>query len=274
MIRDAIRRSKHRRRASRALAEIEARGTAPARPHGLPVPLVVSLTSYAARFPTLRLTLMSLLRQDVRPDAVILWLSETDRDLLPAEIRALPGLEIRACADLRSYTKVVPTLCAFPDAYVVTADDDVYYEASWLSGLVAAAASGAHVACHRAHRVAMLSPGQPAPYADWQRNIDTAEQGPLVFLTGVGGVIYAPGTLHPDTARPEIFTELAPSSDDVWLYWMHRLLGVEAQKIGGRRRILEWDGSQDSNLRQVNVTGGPGNDRAVAALVRRYGWPV
>ena len=52
------------------------RSRRPGRPHGLPVPLIISLTSFPARYDTLHLTLKSLMGQSVRPDRVILWLAE------------------------------------------------------------------------------------------------------------------------------------------------------------------------------------------------------
>ena len=272
MIADAFRAFKHRRRLARARAELAARPDTQGRPHGLPGPLVLSLTSYPARFGTLALTLRGILRQSVRPDRVILWLDEGDEKLLPQEVASLPGLEVRPCPRWRSYKKIVPTLLAHPDAFVVTADDDVYYSADWLEGLVGAAGAGARIACHRAHRITLGADGRPAPYADWRHNVDAPEQTPLTFLTGVSGVIYAPGVFHPDATRDDLFTRLAPRSDDVWLYWMHRLAGVEAQKIGVRARILEWEGSQAQSLRSENLHG-TGNDQAVAALLDHYGWP-
>lgn len=271
MISDAFRAFKHRRRLARARAEIAARPDAPGRAHGLPAPLVVSLTSYPGRFATLGLTLQAILRQSVRPDRVILWLDDGHEALLPADMRALAGLEVLTCPNWRSYKKIVPTLLAHPEAFVVTADDDVYYPADWLERLVAAAGQGARVACHRAHRIT-LRDGLPAPYAQWRRNVDAPESSPLTFLTGVSGVIYAPRVLHPDVTRSDLFLRLAPRSDDVWLYWMHRLNGVQAQKIGGRIRILEWEGSQAQSLRTDNLQG-TGNDRAVAAMIAHYGWP-
>ncbi|MFD2814023.1 hypothetical protein ACFSYD_05000 [Paracoccus aerius] len=57
MISGAFRAFKHRRRLARAQAEIVGRPDTSGRPHGLPGPLVVSLTSYPARFGTLALTL-------------------------------------------------------------------------------------------------------------------------------------------------------------------------------------------------------------------------
>ncbi len=268
MIAQTLRRWKQARRIRAAEAEIMARPPGRGRPPGLPAPLVVSLTSYPARFAGLHLVLRSILTQSVAADRVVLWLDQGDEAKLPPEVLAL-GVETRICPAWRSYKKIVPMLTEAPDAYVVTADDDVYYAVDWLAGLVARAEAG--VACHRAHRV-VLRDGRPAGYGEWQRNIAAPEAGPLVFPTGVGGVLYAPGVFHPDVADAALFQRLAPSADDVWLYWMHRLAGSRPEKIGGRFRITEWPGSQVQNLRSGNLTG-DGNDRAVAAMLEHYGFP-
>lgn len=268
MIGNLFRRWKHGRRIARAEAEIMSRRIEPA-PHGLSSPLVVSLTSYPARFAALRLVLRSLLNQTVRPDRVVLWLDAVDAPALPSEIAAL-GVEVRTCPNWRSYKKIVPALMEWPEAHVVTADDDVYYGPDWLAGLVRHAAAG--VVSHRAHRIALDGQGQPLSYDRWERNLGAPETSALVFPTGVGGVLYAPGVFHPDVCRADLFQELAPSADDVWLYWMHRLAGSRPAKIGGRWRITEWHGTQETNLRAGNLAGN-GNDRAVGALVARYGFP-
>lgn len=274
MIADAFRRFKHRRRLARALTETASRPDCPGRPHGLPAPLIVSLTSHRARFATLAPTLHALLRQTVQPDRVILWLDEGDQQHLPAEVRAMSRLEIRVCPLWRSYKKIVPTLLEHPDAYVATADDDLYYPADWLERLVEAAHRGAGVACLRAHGVVMEG-SRPAPYEGWDHNLRTPQTGPLVFPTGVSGVIYAPGVFHADVTRDDLFMRLSPGADDIWLYWMHRMAGSQPVKIGERARIFEWEGSQAVSLRSVNrpAAGQGGNDRAIAALLDHYGWP-
>lgn len=273
MISEAFRQFKYRRRVRAALAEIDARPRN-GRPHGLPAPLIVSLTSYSLRFDQLIHTLNAILRQSVRPDSVILWLDPDDVDLLPDNIRALTaeGLEIAVCPNWRSYKKIIPTLIHHPGSYIVTADDDAYYGPDWLAGLVEAAKTGLQVTCNRAHRIALGADGLPLPYERWDRNMDHPEQSRLVFLTGVMGVIYAPGVFDPEVTRHEIFTELCPSCDDVWLYWMHRRLGIDATKLGGRVRVLDWPDTQLRALRSENTTG-LGNDRGVAAMIARYGFP-
>ena len=125
MIDQAIRRWKRERRIARAEAEILARRGEPA-PHGLRSPLIVSLTSYPARFGSLHLVLRSLLTQSVRADRVVLWLDEGDEHLLPPAVTSL-GVETRICPRWRSYKKIIPTLMEWPEAHIVTADDDIYY---------------------------------------------------------------------------------------------------------------------------------------------------
>lgn len=267
MISAAFRSWKQARRIRAAEAEILSRRGTP-RPHGLPGPLTISLTSYPPRFARLHLVLRALLSQTVAADRVVLWLDEGHDALLPPEVTALP-VEIRICPAWRSYKKIVPALLAFPDSHIVTADDDVYYGPDWLAGLVARAEAG--VVAHRAHLVTMRD-GRPGAYGDWQRNLAQPQAGPLVFPTGVGGVLYAPGVFHPDVTDTALFQALAPSADDVWLYWMHRLRGSRPEKIGGRFRITEWPGTQAQNLRSTNLAG-DGNDRAVAAMLGHYGWP-
>ena len=62
------------------------------RQHNLPRELIVSLTSYPRRYPTLDFTLRSLLDQVERPDRVILWLTDAEISCLPDAVRNLPGM--------------------------------------------------------------------------------------------------------------------------------------------------------------------------------------
>lgn len=266
-------------RMRRVTAELMSRRVDP-RPHGLPAPLIVSLTSYPKRFATLHLTLRCLLMQSVRPDAVILWIAEGDMDRLTPEILALQGpgqgLEIRATPDLRSYKKLIPVLAERPDAYLVTADDDHYYGPDWLRDLVEAArAHPGQVIGHRCHRVGYGPDGQMLSYEAWRKNIDGAVAGGDVFATGVGGILYPPGSLHPDTTRVDLFQRLCPNADDIWFYWMARRQGSLIRHVGPKTRVLEWPGSQGENLRMLNrgASGQTGNDAAIAAMRAEFGQP-
>ncbi len=242
------------------------------RPHGLPGDLVVSLTSYPKRFPTLHLTLRCLLSQTVAPDRVILWITAEDAAQLPASVTDLKsqGLEIRFCKDMRSYKKIVPALLAFPTAYIVTADDDVYYSQRWLEQLVERA-SERTVVCHRAHSVAFDDAGRIEPYSKW--SFDVSETQGMLFPTGVGGVLYGPRSLSPETVDEDKFTNLCPQGDDIWLFWMGRRVGSTYIKTKRPWVEFPWKGSQASALHLTNVGTGR-NDEQISKVTSHYGLPA
>ena len=275
---DLMRRYKKKQRVAAALQELNARKTSGivlAKPHGLPKPLIVSLTSFAARYQTLPLVLKSLLSQTMRPDKIILWVSNEDHALLTEEILrfSAEGLEIARCDDLKSYDKIIHTLRLSSDCFIATADDDVYYWAEWLEGLVLGLGTGMqNVVCHRAHEITIGGGGVPEPYSRWRKNIGEMPASKLVFPTGVLGVLYPPGTFHPDVCNQTLFKDLCPTGDDIWLYWMFRLNGKTARKTGAPRRVLEWPGSQTVHLQQQNIVGN-GNEIQLRNMVERYGFP-
>ncbi len=247
------------------------------RPRSAGSPLVLTVTSYPPRFPTLALTLKSLLLQNLRPEFTILWVAHDDFAKLPPAVLALQadGLTIRTTADTRSYKKIIPAIEAFPQASLVIADDDTYYWPSWLEELVAAAAPGAReVVCHRAHRIILRPDGLPARYADWEE--ETAEHGPsrLLFPTGIGGVLYPPGIFAADVTRQDIFTRYCPQADDIWLFWMASLAGARFHRIGQPRTFITWFSSQQVGLLQSNVLNTDGNDRQIANMIEAYGFPA
>jgi len=238
------------------------------RPHTLPGELIVSLTSYPPRFPTLLPTLHCLLTQTVRPDRVILWVAHDDRDKLPAAVRQLEsaGLEIRTCADTRSYKKIVPTLQSFPDAFIVTADDDLYYKSTWLSDLIKHwSGSPREIVCHRAHRIKVDEYGNVLPYAEWDFSIEGPIAGEDVFATSGGGVLYSPKVFSQEVTDKTLFQDLCPTADDIWQYWMARRAGASYSKTPGSFFLFDWPSSRTTALSNENVIAGR-NDEQIRAM--------
>ncbi len=244
--------------------------TRPKKPHGLPSDLIISLTSYRPRFATLGNTLKSLLDQTIRPDRIVLWVAENDRDLVPQSILSMSGVEVRFCRELRSYKKIIPTLEHWPDAFIVTADDDLYYEPEWLEKLVGGYEPGV-IVCRRAHRPKRRN-GKLLPYGEWEWCVKS-EGGPEDLFPGSGaGALYPPGSLPAEVLNEQAFLELAPLADDVWLYFMARKGGNLFKQVGGAFFDVAWPKSQAVSLAALNVTR-QGNDVAIENMVRRYGDP-
>lgn len=275
-----VRKMVRRQRALRFERDCQARFAhqRPGKPHALGAALVVSLTSYPARFEFLDLTVRSLLQQSLRPDRIVLWIADTDAAKLPTSVRKLArqGLELRLVPDLRSYKKLVFAVEQFPAAYLVTADDDVYYPPQWLAELVDGIDQQAPViTCHRAHRwPPVVIDNNVPPYVTWEWDVqDEAARRPSTDLlpTGLGGICYPPGSLHHDVVDANTFMSLCPQADDLWFYWMARRAGSKYRKVGGVFEQLYWPGSQEQSLWSENATA---NDRQIRDLVARYGVPT
>jgi hypothetical protein len=274
-----FRQFKKKIRLQRSLRELEERvasfDPSEQKPHGLPKPLVVSLTSYPARFVSLPLTLNSILTQTMRPDQVILWIAEDDKDQIPPDVKKLKSdiFEIAFCRNMRSFTKIVPAVMNFPDSFNITFDDDVYYWKTCIEELVHGyVTSSSKILCHRAHKITFNEDNYPKNYRDWKSNIKVDSSSPCLFPCGVLGALYAPSIFHEDMCKDDIFLQLCPTADDVWLYWMWRMTGHTARKVGTNKRVIEWPGTQVSRLRWLNIDDG-GNDRCIRNMIERYGFP-
>lgn len=104
--------------------------------------VIVSLTSYGRRVEkcVAYYTICSLLRQNIQPKRIILWLAENEwsDEKLPARLLRLKskGLEIMYYKDIRSYKKLIPTLKFYPNQDIITVDDDMMYSADTVQALV------------------------------------------------------------------------------------------------------------------------------------------
>lgn len=236
--------------------------------------LFVSLTSHAPRFATLALTLRSLLLQELRPEAVLLWIGHADFPLLPAEVRELEavGLRIVPCEDHGSHTKYVHALRELPHADVAICDDDTWYPPDWLARLVAAQRPG-EIPCHRVHRVAVDAMGAPLGYRLWDHDIPGPGISPRHFPTGVGGMLLRLDRFDHRVLDMAEARRLCPTADDIWLYVMGRLAGTRFRHSGWTDPLVTWGGSQLSALWRVNVAE-HANDRCLSAMFERYGTAI
>lgn len=203
-------------------------------------PLVVSLTSFPARAKAVSYTIESILSQEVKPDRVVLWLADSqfpnkEKDLPKRLLRLREyGLEVRWTTDIRSFKKLVPAIQAFPDAIIVTADDDVYYPPTWLGGLYTDyLRQPGMIHCNRGNRILFnTETGFPEPYNQWGLNfLHHEESGKDVLMTGVGGVLYPPHSLYKDVCREDLFMTMARDADDIWFWAMAALQGTAIKVV-------------------------------------------
>lgn len=191
--------------------------------------IIVSLTSYGRRVESVvYYTLVSLLKQRLMPDKIVLWLDNDNwcDNNLPPKISKLKqyGVDILYCKDIRSYKKLVPTLDLYPNDIIITVDDDVYYSNDLVLSLYNSYLNDMDkISCLRASVITFKNDGTVAPYNEWLTSKYTGDLNIDVFPVGVGGVLYPPNSLHKDVCREDLFMTLCPAADDLWFWMMANL---------------------------------------------------
>lgn len=90
--------------------------------------VIITLTSYRHRLGNLPTVLDTIYRQTVPPDLVVLNLAHNE--IVPTEVLnylSEHNVEINRVEDTKVYKKLIPTLKKYPDAVVISIDDDWLY---------------------------------------------------------------------------------------------------------------------------------------------------
>ena len=136
--------------------------------------------------------------------------------------------------------------------------------------LVEAYRDNREILCRRA-RVTLESGGKFTSYETWKEAKRDGESGSHLFFTGVGGVLYPPNSLAPQTTDAAEFMRLCPNNDDIWLNWMAALAGTRVRVVKPLK-LLAWPGSQGVALWRINRVQGE-NDPQLTAMTAAYGLP-
>ena len=241
--------------------------------------LVLSLTTYGKRIYTVALTIRSLMLQTLRADKIILWLDETEfsKDSLPVELTKLENeqFSIQYCPNYKSYKKLIPSLFQFPNAVIVTFDDDLIYNPNLVMDLFAAHQNTPNSVIAGRGRIINLDENQAlSPYHQWQfvYNDQYAITAKYCLLpVGYGGVLYPPQSLAAVTTNPAYFMKLAPSADDIWFKCMAMLQGTATVilplKCTAQLKTIE-NSQQESLSQAVNV--GNRNGEQLTAVIDEF----
>ena len=241
--------------------------------------IIVSLTSYGERIAELKYTLYSLVVQSVRPEKIIVNLAFEDEKYLNNELRFFEkyGVEFFFCKNIRSYKKLLPTLERFPNACIVTTDDDMYYERNWLKRLYEEHLRHPNDICgHLAYKLTHNNRGIK-PYSEWTHNYKAACEDQSIFLIGCNGILYPSRCFHTDILNEKLYTTLAPFADDIWFYFMSIINGRKIRQVKNPIRNLrfvnpyrEYGIVSGTTLTQQNV-GENKNDIQFRNVLAYYG---
>ncbi|AZN31578.1 glycosyl transferase [Pseudoalteromonas sp. Xi13] len=240
--------------------------------------LIVSLTTYSKRIHDVHLIIESIAHQTLKPNRIILWLDEEEFNLetIPLILKKQieRGLEVRFCPDYKSYKKLIPTLELFPDASIITIDDDIIYPHDMVEILVRE--SKIFPRCiigHRAHLMKFDKESKLLSYNQWEHESTYSIPSFSTFITTGGGTLFPAKCFSKTVFDSDTFLNLCPNADDVWFSSMAILNGVKSKKVDDTRefwkRFLLIDLSQDIALFHENKIQN-GNDIKIKAVFKKY----
>lgn len=243
--------------------------------------VVVSLTSYGKRIHNVYLAIESIMQGSVKPNKIILWLSEDEfqnQDLpITLQKQISRGLDIQFCKDIKSYKKLIYTLQKYPNANIITIDDDLIYNFDLVENLVSCHKKNPKFICaNRIHKITKQSNSSLNSYLkwDWCQGNDLPPSN-LNFFTGGAGTLFPPNSLHTEIFNEDVFLSICPTADDVWFNAMARLQGTPICKSfthspSGEDFIY----SEQAQLKGLNqINNNPSdckNDEQIKAVFDKY----
>jgi glycosyltransferase involved in cell wall biosynthesis/tetratricopeptide (TPR) repeat protein len=238
--------------------------------------LIVSLTSFPPRMPTLAGCITSLKGQSKRPDRIILWLSEEEFPSREADVpKGVLDLVDEQFVikwvkeDLGPHKKYFTAMQEYPDAIIITVDDDVSYDAKLVATLYQGHLDRPHcIVASRAHLVRFRPDGALRAYDQWgndHQHLREAESYSLL-PTGIGGVLYPPGAVPPEAFDAEAIRTTCLFADDLWLKILTSANGYPVWMPRQQFKFKTMQGSQGSALYRSNAFKS-GNDIALKAIL-------
>lgn len=243
-------------------------------------PLVISLTTHGKRIETVFHTIESIFQQTLKANRVILWLGDKEFSCveeLPLSLRIQMerGLDIRFVKDVRSYTKLIPALKEFPNANIVTIDDDFMYPRNLLERLWNGHKSYPNAIISVVSREMQLVDGHSFMPFNTFSSKDRIEDyvSPMNLLEGFAGVLYPPGVFDDEVLNEQKFLQLAPHADDIWFTAMAIKAKTPIVQIkrnfGVYHEMYQDDDVQDIALANTNVSENK-NDVQLKAVFDEY----
>lgn len=239
--------------------------------------IIVSLTTHGKRIYDVHATIESIMQGSVKPNKIVLWISEDYRNtILPLTLQKQKnrGLEIKYCKDIRSYTKLIYALKMYPDASIVTIDDDIIYPHDLLEHLVNAHLESPDCICANWIREYPRNLGENyMSILKWKQLFDATEISERYFFEGFAGVLYPPYSLDLEVFNERVFMDICKYADDVWFNAMALKAGIKVKYAWKHYSIASFCENEDVQcvaLQNVNNNGEVLNDIQIKAVFNKY----
>lgn len=241
--------------------------------------LIVSMTSFPARIEAAANVVEQMMIQTLKPDEIILWLSE---DQFPKKEQELPeelldlkkyGLTIRWCqGDLRAYKKFLPAMKEYPDDLIMILDDDLVYPVDFAEKLYEAHQRFPDaIIASRVHEIGLDEQGKILPYGKWKKQCgyDWYQTRPDWFFTGGAGTLFPPHIFGKELFDEKLLQEICPWADDIWLNVHAAMDHIPIINTALNHKLARIDGTQEECLQKINWDQNA-NDVQLQKVVTHY----
>ena len=237
--------------------------------------VIVSLTTFPKRINRIWIVVECILRQTVKPDKIILWLSKKqfpNIESLPKNLLRLRsrGLEIILCdEDLRSHKKYYYAFEQYPDDLIITVDDDFIYPVTLIEKLLEAHHLYPNAICALRAMEYSVSGGQLNSYLTWKYLEKGKEPSHQLFFTSGGGTLFTSRMFHKEVLNKEVFLQKCLLADDIWLNIMAQMNATKIMKSSFHFEGIPILNLKDITLSSQNVGLGL-NDKQWQEVVTHY----
>jgi len=224
------------------------------------VPVIISLTSFPGRLSNLNLTLETILRQTLKPERILVYLSSNqvkNTTELPKKLQDLVsrGVDfIFVSEDLKSHKKYFYVLNEFKNHPIITIDDDLLYDSRLIERLFSGYQKDRHlIYCNYSYTIKYTSSGNIEKYRRWQLNTSKNYEASFNnFFGSGGGTLFPPNALHVDVLNIDVVKKICFDADDIWLNAMARLNGTKICQLESRS-LLNMPSFNIPTLASVNL---------------------
>ena len=238
--------------------------------------IVISLTSFPGRIADVWIVIECLFRQTYKADKIILWLSKSQFEgvELPSLLtdQQSRGLDIRFVeGDIKSHKKYIYALNEFKNDYVITVDDDLYYDNKLIQNLIQLKEKYPYaLPTNRAHLIQFDNRNKVASYSKWYHNYPIEKQSLLLVPTGGFGTLYEFDQLYQTFDNQILIKELVPHADDLWIKIQSLLKNTQVVTNNRYNKDpISVKSSQLEKLVSINVLRG-GNDGQFRAVLNHF----
>ena len=238
--------------------------------------IIVSLTSFPERINEVWLVVQSMLLQTCQPIKILLWLSKdqfTSLEELPSSLLKLRGsiFQIRFVeGDIRSHKKFYYVAKEFSDSLVLLIDDDIFYPCNMIEQLMKIhSQNSSAIICRYAYEMKYDASARLLPYAKWLHIYSNSFNNSHLFFGSGGGTLFRPMDLYVDLLDKELFLNLTPMADDIWLNAMAKLANLPIIVVRPHLLLPIKSKSRALTLCKENVGNGR-NDKQLERVSEYY----